>query len=175
MPRVEPDATRREWFRTQPDVAPQLRLASLAFGFVEPWTVGWLGALLLLVLGGCAAPPTECCLVDSSAQVVVEGVVSEANSGSPIAGAEVHPTDVLGFECRSDVHAITSIPASAESSPDGTFSFTLISGDGPGRHCVDFVVQAPAGPPDTLQDIQLDFSHVSVPADTVIVELVVQR
>ncbi len=133
--------------------------------------VRWL-ALLPLVYSAACEGTTECCLVDSTAEAVLVGVVRDLAS-DPLEAAEVGVLDVLGYDCVTDVHSLAAVPAPAVSGPDGTFSLRLFSLDGGGLHCVDVVVRnPPSSATDTLLDVQVQFRHVSLPTDTTSVVLV---
>lgn len=110
------------------------------------------GLVVVALLSACGSPPIECCLVDSSAEVVALGTVSDGSS-DPIGGAEIRPGPVLGFECSAEIYSIASVPPSALSDAAGKFSMRLMTVDGSGIHCVDLVVKhASAGGVDTVHD-----------------------
>ena len=128
----------------------------------------WRGltlAVLLTVATACRNP-TECCLVDSSAEVIVVGMVHDPGD-APVSNVVVFALEHVDVDCTEGVAALASVPDTAVTDSLGAFALRLITFLGPGEHCVDLVLRAGDGVvADTVRDLRLGFRHVSMPPDT---------
>ena len=142
---------------------------------ISPRPTGWATAALLLALVPACAGPTECCLIDTTAEAVLLAEFRD-EADQPIAGAEIRVSELLAAGCETDVTDIISVPELGISGADGAIAMRLTTAIGAGEHCIDVEIRVPAVQYQaTLPDVPVQFRHASEPQDTAHVDVVVRR
>ena len=130
---------------------------------------GVIAVVSLLVVAGCRE---ECCFVDVTSHVVIQGTTTEAD-GSPVSGTAIAPFGALAFQCSVPTDTFLADAPIALSDAVGLFQLRLVSNFGPGLYCLDLTATHPDDiQVDTLRNVEVGFRLLDEPPDTVLLQVV---
>ena len=132
-----------------------------------------IAAVSLLVVVGCkgTGEGPECCFIDVTSHVIIQGTTIEAD-GSPVGGTAVAPLGRIAYECTTKTDSFGADPPVALSDADGFFQLRLATSFSVGLYCLDFTAIHPDGIlVDTLRNVEANFRLLAETPDTVFLQV----